>query len=635
VLSEDPGIVFRVRDRDNKFLGIHVIWLNDDLTGKRDAAPQRQCYGPIKGGYAAVLQITSLPCALVGCGENTGNMNVPDHAELIIAADNGAAGQKIATILAQRHAKPNCTIRIATPASPKGSKEGYDWNDALLGGVDPVQMRDAILKAPIFEQHDADDDAQYRAEKQVDVLISLASSADLFHDEDKVYADIRVDGHRETWPVNSKGFRSSLVHGFYKQEGTAPTSDALRRAIETIGARAQFDGPTRKAQFRVAGHAGKTYLDLCDQKWRAVEIGATDWRVITDPPVRFLRAPGMLPLPMPRKGGSVEDLRRYVNLDESSFVLLVAYIAATLRDKGPYPGLAIMGAEGTAKSTLMRVVGRLVDPHKVAERHSPRDARDLFIHASHARLLSFGNVSHISDWWSDALCSLATGGGFATRELYTDTDEILFDAMRPFVLNGIEFVTRPDLADRLIYLKLPPIRDQDRRTEDEFWAEFERQRPKILGALLDVVSHGLRAWPNTPANDSYPRMADFARFGTACEGALWAPGTFAEAYAANRNRANLDVIEGETIATAILRLMNQVGDDGWSGTARALLDRLELIVGEKEARRRHWPGSAPVFGARLRRIQERLRRVGIEVSYGRKGLAGTRIINIRSSRSAR
>jgi hypothetical protein len=331
---------------------------------------------------------------------------------------------------------------------------------------------------------------------------------------------------------------------------------------------------------------------------------------------------------MPVKGGSVEDLRPFVNLGESSFVLLISYLAATLRDKGPYPGLAIMGAEGTAKSTLMRVIGKLVDPHKVPERQPPREARDLFIHAIRARLLSFGNVSHITDWLSDALCSLATGGGFATRELYTDTEEILFDAMRPFVLNGIEFVTRSDLADRLIYFKLPPIADQDRCTEEEFWEAFERQRPSILGGLLDVITYGLQAWHDTKSDEAYPRMADFARWAAACEGALWEPGTFAEAYAKNRNRANLDVIEGEAIATAILRLMQQEGAT-WSGTAGKLLNRLEEIVGEKEARRRHWPGSAPVLGARLRRIQERLRRVGIEVSYGRKGLAGTRLINIR------
>jgi len=33
-------------------------------------------------------------------------------------------------------------------------------------------------------------------------------------------------------------------------------------------------------------------------------------------------------------------------------------------------------------------------------------------------------------WISDTLCRLATGGGFAVRQLYTDQDEVLFDAGR-------------------------------------------------------------------------------------------------------------------------------------------------------------------------------------------------------------
>jgi hypothetical protein len=39
---------------------------------------------------------------------------------------------------------------------------------------------------------------------------------------------------------------------------------------------------------------------------------------------------------------------------------------------------------------------------------------------------------------SDSLCRLATGGGFATRQLYKDLDETLIEAIRPIILTGIE-----------------------------------------------------------------------------------------------------------------------------------------------------------------------------------------------------
>ena len=72
--------------------------------------------------------------------------------------------------------------------------------------------------------------------------------------------------------------------------------------------------------------------------------------------------------------------------------------------------------------------------------------------ASNGHVLAFDNVSGLPAWISDTLCRLAAGGGFAVRQLYTDQDEVLFDAARPVILNGIEdIVTRPDLADRAVW----------------------------------------------------------------------------------------------------------------------------------------------------------------------------------------
>ena len=50
-------------------------------------------------------------------------------------------------------------------------------------------------------------------------------------------------------------------------------------------------------------------------------------------------------------------------------------------------------------------------------------------------VLAFDNLSGLPAWISDTLCRLATGGGFAVRQLYSDQDEVLFDAMRQVILN--------------------------------------------------------------------------------------------------------------------------------------------------------------------------------------------------------
>ena len=129
-------------------------------------------------------------------------------------------------------------------------------------------------------------------------------------------------------------------------------------------------------------------------------------------------------------------------------------------------------------------------------------------------------------WLSDALCRLASGGSFAVRRLYTDDEEVLFKAARPTLLNGIEDVIgRADLADRAIFLTLEPIGEEQRRSETELWREFELARPRILGALLDAVAHGLRAVGSVQLA-RLPRMADFALWATACETGALARGHF-------------------------------------------------------------------------------------------------------------
>ena len=104
---------------------------------------------------------------------------------------------------------------------------------------------------------------------------------------------------------------------------------------------------------RVASRDGKIYLDLADDAWRAVEIDADGWRVISTPPVRFRRSAGMQPLPQPTQGGKISSLHPLLNLEsEKDFVLVVAWELAALRHHGPYPVIVVVGEQGSAKSTV-------------------------------------------------------------------------------------------------------------------------------------------------------------------------------------------------------------------------------------------------------------------------------------------
>jgi hypothetical protein len=468
---------------------------------------------------------------------------------------------------------------------------------------------------------------------QSQLLVELALDAELFCSVDgTAYATFPIEGHRETWSINSKGssgFRLWLRHRFYDHEGKPPHTQAFQDALGVLEAKAQFEGPKLPVSVRLAQHKGNIYLDLANEKWEVVEITTSGWQIITDPSVRFRRSKGMLPLPIPVKDGSLEELRHFLNIrDEESWYLLVAWLIAALRPVGPYTILIFQGEQGTAKSTMARILRALIDPITAPLRRPPREDRDLMIAANNSWIIGFDNLSGLAPWLADTLCTLATGSGFATRELYTNTEEVLFDAQRPVIINGIEELTsRQDLADRSIILNLPPIVESKRCNEQELWRKFEESRPRILGCLLDVISTALRELPNTHL-DAVPRMADFAYWVSAAEVALpWPKGFFLEAYRQNRARTIEASLEGDPVAVAVQGLMEQRTE--WTGTAAVLLEALEVYIPERLQKTQEWPKSPRWLSGRLKRAASHLRTVGIEVEFERQPHTRRRVVKIR------
>ena len=255
------------------------------------------------------------------------------------------------------------------------------------------------------------------------------------------------------------------------------------------------------------------------------------------------------------------------------------------------------------------MVKALVDPNVAPVRALPRDERELFISASNGHVLAFDNLSGLPAWLSDTLCRLASGGAFSTRRLFTDQDEILFTAARPVILNGIEdIITRPDLADRAILLGLAPIAERQRRPEHVLWREFELARPHILGALVDAAAYGLRMRPHVRLQ-RLPRMADFALWAAACEGAFRPASAFEAAYSNNRRDAIENIVDADPVAAHVRELMADRAQ--WTGSASDLL--------QASTDRSGWPKNPRALAGRLRRAQTFLRTLGIEMSSAARG----------------
>jgi hypothetical protein len=450
---------------------------------------------------------------------------------------------------------------------------------------------------------------------QTSQLIQLASpDLELFRTpQGEPYATIRFETHNEHHGVGSTAFREYLSRKYFQATRTAPQPTAVSQAVSQFSAVARFGDSTESIFIRIGKAGDRNYLDLADERWAAIEFSRDGWGVVRKPPIKFRRAPGMLALPKPAQGGDLNDLREFLNLrTDDDWLLFVVDLVNAIFSTGSYVILGLHGEPGSAKTTASRVFRKFVDPNVSPARGMPKDERDLMVMAVNNSALAFDNLSFLPVWFSDCLCRLSSGGGISRRSLYTDADEFIFDGQRPIVLNGIEEVaTRTDLLDRSVLLDLPVIRKF--RAEEDFWRQFDAAYPQLLGALLDVAVGVLQNLPQVEVAEP-PRMADFARLGTAAESVLGlSSGAFLRAYTRNRQNVTAVAMEASPIANQI----RELGKQSWQGTATELLRRLDDMVGEETRSRRGWPKNPKVVSGMLRRLSPALRTAGVEIEFDR------------------
>jgi hypothetical protein len=480
-----------------------------------------------------------------------------------------------------------------------------DWHDvmALLTG-EPQSVLDLL--------------AALLGRKDVDVLLHLARERATFFctNGGEVYATV----DSEILPVDVAGeFNDWLWDAFLLDKKRAPTPTAVKNAIRALQAVARRRGERHEVYIRSATIDGRIYVDLANDQRQAVEIDANGWRIISNPPVRFWRPTGMRPLPEPQRGQSIERLRRYANLTDAGFILLVQLLVDALHPRDERPVGCFVGGEGRGKSTLAKVVQRVLDPRATNTGNPPPTVRELIGRARNGTVLVFDNLSTLSQDMSDAICRLASGISSGMRKLFTDTTQINVGGSRPIMFTAVRNpVTAPDLAERMVVLKIPAVRDEQRITNRKFWSAFERDLPYILGALYHITACGLRELPHVQLTRP-PRLAEFFEGGIACETGHGL-GSFLTAFDTAAQEALDAVVEDNAIALAVITFMANRKGRAWSGNATALKSELE-VHDRTEAHVttwKTWPHDVRVFGAGLWKLQTVLHKAGIELVEGER-----------------
>ena len=514
---------------------------------------------------------------------------------------------------------------------------------AKFPGLEPERIAEALEEEAARDQPETD--------KVADALLKYLRQPGLlqvFHSpEGEPFALVRIAASRksedpprhETLRIRGAPFRDWLAREAFLGGFKALGAETLQTVLNQVAAGARFGAACVPVFVRVGEHEGAIYLDLANEEREIVCATPSGWTILRteDAPVRMIRSRGTMPLPRPEHFDPEEaparigELRRYLNLDDQQWILARGFAVGMFRPRGPYATLVLTAEHGCGKSWTAEAFRTLVDPNVANNRRPPKDERDLSIAARNAHVLSLNNLSGLQSWLSDALCAVLDGGGFATRELHTDAEEVIFTGARPVILNGIEDVaTKPDLADRAIHLALRRMDDSELKEEEELRTSFRAALPRILGGFMDAIVCGLRRWQEVRL-DRKPRRLDFARWVEAAAPALGLqPGEFLSAYMENREGASSAALESSSFASAVAELVEEQAE--WSGSAADLLARLTT----DERKKLHgWPTTPRKVVSVLRTFAPSLRTNGIEIQEEGKDPKTRRTIYRLQRREAR
>ncbi len=543
-------------------------------------------------------------CSPMGAGKaHLADWSPCRDKDVTIIADRDEPGGKHAAQVAELLSGVAKSVRIVE------AKVGKDAADHLAAGhtLDELVEADKVVRNAPPRPDEAEEDKPGRRSVAAQ-LVDLARSHYRLGvtDTDDPFGVAADRPHIALMLRGGKtGLRAELSRRFFAETNTVASQQALADAAMVLEGFAAQEDPQR-VYLRVAEQGGAVYIDMGDTEGRVVEISGGKWTVVDTAPVLFRRTKLTGAMPHPQPGG-LSRLWQYVAVDKADRPLVLAWlVAALVQVDVPHTILVLIAEQGSAKSSATRTLVDLVDPSPVPLRKQPKDADAWVTAASASWTVALDNLSGApTSWLSDALCRASTGDGDVRRALYTDSDVAVLQFRRCIVLNGVDLsIEQGDLAERVLLVDLN--RPERRRREDELAGAWHRDRPVVLGGLLDLAAQVLQRLPAVRVEDA-PRMADFAAVLAAVDEVEGTDGL--TRYRERSKRAAADTLDAAFIAELVGRRYSGHGE-----TSAQILTALKPTAEGWKAPK-DWPGNARAVTGQLTRHAPALRSQGWRVEH--------------------
>ncbi len=567
-------------------------------------------------------------CNVAGAEKWTKALNLYlKNRRVCILPDNDLPGQRHGQKVAQNLHGIAKEIRTLNLPGLKPKGDIVNWLDdghtkeELFSLLDKMETWEPSQKQTGEEEYGEEAEEKEKRKSLAARLAEMVlsdSEITLFHNEKKTGYFKRG---KDILPLKSRGFKDYLRKMLWEREGQTCGNDTIESAVGTISAYAVYDYPEHKLDVRVTKRDEKYYYDLGGGRVVYFEKGKP-WKILPETPILFRSFTHQKEQVIPENFGDLKKILNFINFKKeestegklsSHQLLYLCYLVSCLVPNVPHPVIILTGDQGSGKSTLFRITKPVVDPSHVLTIGNPSDFKEFVQIADHHYVLYLDNLTHLSDWTSDALCRFCTGEGFSKRELFSDDEDVFYVFRRCVGLNGINLVaSRADLLDRSLIFSLERISDNERQHEQHFYAEFEKALPFIIAGLFDIFSSALNYIDDIRLT-SKPRMADFARWGCAIARALGhTDQDFLAAYYQNVNLQNEEALDASPVAKTIIAYMEDKTEV--IKPSSELYEELKKTAeGLKiNTNSKYWPQDSRWLLRRIKEIRPNLQAVGIE-----------------------
>jgi hypothetical protein len=324
--------------------------------------------------------------------------------------------------------------------------------------------------------------------------------------------------------INHPSCRRFLCQQYSRRFGSTPPPGALRSVVARAHdcARAatlnNFSPTLRVAALSDPSAIGIRHGRSLNHWYISPQGGFTS----ADQQPSFYAGQGSLPLPQPNPDTPDSALDNFFELlcipPGPPRLRCLTWLLSAFRPTGPYPILILRGPSGAGKSFAARSLRALTDPN-VSPLHplpsSPEKLRQL---AYEHWVLAFDHVTRFPSRTTESLARITEN---EIHYLPPKRDHSTVSLARPVLLTVTDSCSiPPDIAARSLTVELPPMLDNQRKTEAELQTELDALLPHALARLLKALSSALANCAGQTRTSSLPRLADAAAWLIAAAPAL-------------------------------------------------------------------------------------------------------------------